>query len=256
MAEAGGRRVGGALIVGGAGGLGAAIARRLAEDEVNVAITYSSRAEAAENVATELRAHGRKALSCRLDLRSQTDAAESVRKVVEVFGSLQTLVYAAGIPIPQKYVSEVPIDLWQQVVELDLFGFFRLVQASLPALRESRGSIVAITTTGTRRHPPRDILSTAPKASIEAVIKGVAREEGRFGVRANCVAPGMIDVGVGAYILHQEFTPAVVETMRRDIPMKHFGTPDDIAHAAVFLASDKAKWITGQILCVDGGWQI
>ena len=66
----------------------------------------------------------------------------------------------------------------------------------------------------------------------------------------------MIDAGVGAYILHEQATPAVVEKMRQDIPMKQFGTPDDIAHAAVFLASDKAKWITGQILCVDGGWQI
>jgi NAD(P)-dependent dehydrogenase (short-subunit alcohol dehydrogenase family) len=66
----------------------------------------------------------------------------------------------------------------------------------------------------------------------------------------------MLDAGVGAHILHEESAPAVVETMRRNIPLKRFGTPDDIAHAAVFLASDKAQWITGQILCVDGGWQV
>ena len=70
------------------------------------------------------------------------------------------------------------------------------------------------------------------------------------------MAAGMLDAGVGAHILHEESTPDVVETMRRNIPLKRFGTPDDIAHAAVFLASDKARWITGQILCVDGGWQV
>jgi len=176
--------------------------------------------------------------------------------VEETFGLLNTLVYAAGIPIAQKYVSQVSAEAWHEVVELDLFGFFRLLQASLPALRRSRGSILAVTTTGIRRHPPRDILSTAPKASIEAIIKGIAREEGRFGIRANCVAPGMIDAGVGATILHEDVTPDIVEKMRLDIPLRQFGTPDDIAHAAAFLVSEKAKWITGQILCVDGGWQV
>jgi NAD(P)-dependent dehydrogenase (short-subunit alcohol dehydrogenase family) len=170
------------------------------------------------------------------------------------FGSITTVVYAAGIPIPQAYVGQAKQADWRKVVDMDLHGFFRLVQAALPALRRSRGSLVAVTTAAAQRHIPRDILSSAPKAAVEALVRGLAREEGRFGVRANCVAPGLIEAGISVELLSGVIAPMVVEKIRQDIALKRFGTAEEVAEAVAFLASDRARYITGQVLSVDGGW--
>ena len=102
----------------------------------------------------------------------------------------------------------------------------------------------------------QDILSAAPKAAIEMLVRGIAKEEGRYGMRANCVGPGFIDAGLGAELLNREGGEKFTEMVRRSLPMKRFGSGREIADAVVFLLSSKASYITGQSLAVDGGLQL
>ena len=105
---------------------------------------------------------------------------------------MHTLVHAAGAHVPMRHLSTVETVRFDQQLGTDVGGFFNVVAAALPHLRGARGSLVAVTTAATRRFAVRDGLSVAPKAAIEALIRGIAAEEGRFGVRANCVGPGML----------------------------------------------------------------
>ncbi|MNE66024.1 2-(S)-hydroxypropyl-CoM dehydrogenase [compost metagenome] len=118
------------------------------------------------------------------------------------------------------------------------------------------GAYVAVITAAVERVPVRDICSAAPKAAIEMLMRGVAKEEGRFGVRANCVGPGWIDAGLGREVMRTELTEEHIEQIRRSIPLRRIGQPEDIAEAVVFLLSSKASFISGQSLAVDGGMQL
>jgi NAD(P)-dependent dehydrogenase (short-subunit alcohol dehydrogenase family) len=137
----------------------------------------------------------------------------------------------------------------------DPAAFFTLVHAALPALRRSRGSVVAVTTAATRRHPARDGLSTGPKGAVEAIARAFAAEEGRYGVRVNCVGPGMLTDGMSAELTGSgQLDEHAREVTMRNIPLRMFGDSTDIAEAVCFLASARARFITGQKLDIDGGY--
>ena len=115
-----------------------------------------------------------------------------------------------------RFVSEIDPELWQTVMRADVDGFFHLVRAVLPALRKTRGAIVALTSAGLRRFPARDVLSVAPKAAIEAVLRGLAKEEGRYGVRANAVAVGVVEAGMFLELQKSELSPDWLAAARGD----------------------------------------
>ena len=167
------------------------------------------------------------------------------------------MVNAAGAPIAQPYISQADPETFRGVIEGDLAGFFNLVHACLPHLRsDGGGSVVAITSAGLKRFPPGDILSVAPKAGIEALVRGIAREEGRYGVRANCVALGVIEAGMFLKLREAELDETWQEAAKANTPLRRFGTAEEVAEAAVFLASTRAGYITGQTLMLDGGYTI
>jgi NAD(P)-dependent dehydrogenase (short-subunit alcohol dehydrogenase family) len=161
---------------------------------------------------------------------------------------LGLVVWAAGEPVPQKFVGEVAD--WSQVTR-EVDAFTCLVTGVLPALRASSGSLVALTSAALDRHAPADVLSTAPKAAISAIVRALAREEGRHGVRANEVAVGWIDAGMAKVI---GFPEGWEERARRNIPLRRPGRANEVADAVAFLAS--ATYVTGQRLAVDGGYSV
>lgn len=246
-----------AIVAGGSGGIGSAICEALAIAGANVAFTYRSRKETADAVVAKVEAAGREALAMSVD-HTDPDAMKAfVDAAAARFGRVHSVVYAAGPHIPMKFLNKITPAEWKQVFDNDVNAAFNLVWATLPHLKAGGGgSLVAVITAAVEKVPLRDICSAAPKAAIEMLFKGVALEEGRFGIRSNCVAPGFINAGLGGELISKPGIEEWVDGIRKMLPMKKFGTAEDVADAVTFLLSDKGQYITGQSLAVDGGLQL
>ena len=244
------------LIVGGSGGIGSLCAKEFANSGAKVAITYYKNEQAAIDIANEIDADLK---IYQLDNSDSKSVEDTFKKVMQDYGAINSLVNAAGFDIPQKFISEIDIDLWKGVIDADINGFFNLVKSGLPYLRESQGSIVFISSAGLFKYPPGDILSVAPKATIEHMLKGIAKEEGSNGVRANSIALGIIETGIFHRLREEEntfFDDAWHEAVMNTLAIKRFGYPEEVAHTAVFLASSKGGYITGHCIPVDGGYHL
>lgn len=246
-----------AIVAGGSGGIGSVICEALAAAGANVALTYRSRKDAADAVVKGIESAGCEALAMSVDHADPEAMKAFVDAAAERFGRVHSVVYAAGPHLPMKFLNAITPSEWKQVFDNDVNAAFNLVWATLPHLKAGGGgSLLAVITAAVEKVPLRDICSAAPKAAIEMLFRGVALEEGRFGIRSNCVAPGFIDAGLGHELIGKPGIEDWVDGIRRMLPMKKFGTAEDIAEAVVFLLSDKAKYITGQSLAVDGGLQL
>ena len=248
---------GGALVVGGSGGIGSAIARGFAAAGVPVAITYRHHEDAAVAVAEEIRAGGGLCSVHPIELGNLDSVNACLDELVEEHGAVHTIAHAAGTHIDQPYISQLTPEQWRNTMDWDVNGFFHVAHAALPHLRKSQGSIVFVSSAGLKRFPPGDVLSVAPKGAIEALMRGIAREEGRNGVRANIVAVGVVDAGMFPKLVERgELSQEWIDAATRNTPLRRFGTPEEVADAAVFLASSRARYITGQTIFVDGGYTL
>ena len=244
------------LIVGGSGGIGSLCAQEFSNSDAKVAITYYKNEQAAIDIASEINADVN---IYQLDNSDSKSVEDTYKNVIKDYGSINTLVNAAGFDIPQKFINEIDIDLWKGVIDADINGFFNLIKSGLPYLRESKGSIVFISSAGLFKYPPGDILSVAPKATIEHVLRGIAKEEGKNGIRANSIALGVIDTGIFHRLREENntfFDDAWHEAVMNTLAIKRFGFPKEVADTAVFLASSKGGYITGHCVPVDGGYHL
>lgn len=245
------------LVAGGSGGVGAAIARALAEDGWQVILTYRHNQAKAEKTAEEILSAGGSASTVRMDLDDRSGTARTVEDL-GAESPLSGVVYAAGPVFPMQYISQIDAGYFADTVGGDVFGCYSVLQPAIPQLRQTGGTILSVSTPAAKRYAKKDVLSAAPKAAVEQIIKGIAAEEGRFGIRANCVAVGLLE-GEGMWeqlIANGDYTPELLEAARRNTALGTFGDVADIAEAARFLMSTRAKWITGQTLAVDGGYTL
>lgn len=212
---------GAAVVIGGSGAIGSAICAKLAAQGANVALTYHGNRSAAEATVEAVRAAGRQAEIGQVTLEDPSSVEAFLRTVTASFGQIHTIIYAAGPDIAQPFIHDVSPAEWRRTFDADVNGFFHLVHSALPLLRNAgESSITAISTAAVKRHSPRDILSNAPKAAVDMLIKGVAREEGRFGIRANSVALGVIDAGLFLRFKERHYDERTIEAMRRATALK------------------------------------
>ena len=248
---------GAAFVAGGSGGLGAAIVHMLSDRGSRIALTYRSAVETAAAVADRVRDAGGEAESWQLELVDADATARVLGEAEERFGGIHTLVYAAGPDLQLDYLSQIaPARLAHQVAA-DAAAFFNLVQPAVDKLRQTQGSIVALGTSAVARTIRRDGLSAVPKAAVFQMLRTLALEEGRFGVRANGIGVGLTSAGMANRLIGSgKFGDTGLSAMAARTPLREPGTAEDIAEAACFLASDRARYITGQVLNVDGGLSI
>jgi 2-hydroxycyclohexanecarboxyl-CoA dehydrogenase len=247
---------GAALVIGGSGGLGREICRRLADDWPSIFLTYRLHRDRAAALCAEL--SQRCAAECAaLDLLNPEQIEAVVRAALARFGSIGTVVFAAGTSIQQPFVADITEEQWTEVFQTELLGFTRLVRVLLPVLRrQGHGNFVAVVSFATYSFPPGDALSAVPKAGIEMLCRAIAREEGRHDIRANAVAPGIINAGLGEQFQKTLFSEEVWEAQRRRVALKRFGEGREVADAVAYLASEQASYVTGQTIIVDGGLRL
>jgi NAD(P)-dependent dehydrogenase (short-subunit alcohol dehydrogenase family) len=212
----------------------------------------------AEKVAKEIRALGRKASLHQVDVTDPKLVDAAVDGAVREHGRVHTVVFGAGPVVEQVMLADTSLELWQRSINTEVNGFFNVVQASVPRMRAAGGgSFVHLGSAGHMWWPAKDGLSVAPKAANEALVKGIAKEEGRNNIRANSVLVGVIEAGMFLELLKRGvFDQKWIDETQKLLALKRWGKPEEIGHAAVFLASNRGAYVTGQQINVSGGFGV
>lgn len=237
-----------ALITGATRGIGRAIALRFAAEGADIAFTYRSQHEAAQSLVSELEALGVRSKAYTSDAASFEDAHKVVEDVKETFGRIDVLVNNAGIT-KDGLMMRMDEAQWDAVIDTNLKSAFNFIHACTPIMaRQRSGSIISMSSVVGVSGNAGQCNYSASKAGLIGLTKSMAKEMGPRGIRANCIAPGFIAT---------DMTGALPENVRQEwekqIPLRRGGTPEDVAGVAVFLASDLAGYVTGQVVNCCGG---
>ncbi len=237
-----------AIITGGSRGIGKGIAEVFAKNGANVAFTYSSSEEAALALQNELEKEGVKAKAYKSDAANYQESQELAEQVVKEFGSIDILVNNAGIT-KDNLLMRITEEDFDKVIEVNLKSVFNMTKAvQRTMLKQRKGSIINMSSVVGVKGNAGQTNYAASKAGILGFTKSVALELGSRDIRCNAIAPGFIETEMTG-----KLDATTVQGWRDAIPLKRGGTPEDIANACVFLASDLSSYITGQVLNVDGG---
>ena len=238
-----------ALVSGASRGIGRAVAERLAEFGVHVVVNYRSNKEAAAEVVAQAEARGGKAIAIQADVSELWQAKRLVADTIQRFLRLDFLICNAGI-WEGAPVDQMPEALWDKTMQVNLRGTWTLCQAAVPVMKQQRfGRIVIVSSTAGQRGEANYSNYAASKGAQIAFTKSLAVELGPSGINVNAVAPGWVDTDMSAAALAGEGREAIAKS----IPVGAIATADDIARPIVFLCSDWARHITGEILNVNGG---
>ena len=240
-----------AIVTGAASGIGRAIAAALAREGARVAVADLNETGGAD-AAHAIEKDGGTARAWRVDVTDAAAVAATVQAVVATWGALHVLVNNAGWDTPMPFVETTP-DFWDRILAINLRGAIACTHAVLPhMIRQGHGKIVSIASDAGRVGSTGEAVYSAAKGGLIAFTKTIAREVARHRINVNCVCPGPSDTP----LFQNEFAkvnPKLAESLTRVIPWGRLGTPEDVAPAVVFLASDEAGFITGQTLSVSGG---
>ncbi|MDT0649978.1 3-oxoacyl-[acyl-carrier-protein] reductase [Autumnicola edwardsiae] len=237
-----------AIITGGSRGIGRGIAKVFAEHGANVAFTYASSAQAAEELEKELSGMGIKAKGYKSNAASFEEAQELIKNVAEDFGAIDVLVNNAGIT-KDNLLMRMSEEDFDQVIEVNLKSIFNMTKAiQRTMLKQRSGSIINMSSVVGVKGNAGQANYAASKAGIIGFSKSMALELGSRNIRTNVIAPGFIETE-----MTEKLDEKTVEGWRDSIPLKRGGTPEDIANACVFLGSDLSTYVTGQVLHVNGG---
>ena len=239
------------LITGASRGIGAACARAFAKDGYNVAVNYLHSGEKAAALVEELRSYGVKAVGVRADVSDSGQVKRMFDEVCAVLGTVDVLVNNAGIS-RAGLLTDMSGEEWDRLIGTDLSGVFYCCRAALPdMIRAHSGVIINIASMWGEVGASCEAAYSAAKAGVIGLTKALAKEVGPAGIRVNAVSPGVVMTDMMA-----GFSAEDIAALREETPLMKLGTPEDIAGAVLFLASDQAGFITGQVLGVNGGMVI
>ncbi|RFS14907.1 SDR family oxidoreductase [Emticicia sp. C21] len=237
-----------ALITGGDSGIGRAVSIAFAREGANVAIVYKKNTEDAEETKRLVEEKGKKALLIESDIVSEVNCEEIIKQVLKEFGKIDTLINNAAVQFPQETIKDITADQMKQTFETNIFSNFYLVKAALPHLKKGSSIINTASVVAYRGNPLLlDYAST--KGAIVAFTRTLSGMVADKGIRVNAVAPGPI----WTPLIVSTFTKEHQKKFGKDTPMKRPGQPAEVAPAYVFLASEDASYISGQVIHINGG---
>lgn len=240
-----------AIITGAGKGLGAAMAKCFIEEEVAGVALLDCDYELVNRTAHELDLSGSRAVAYKCDITNREQVKEVIGSIAAQFGRIDILVNNAGIT-KDRIFHKMTDGEWDAVINVNLTGAYNMCRCIVPMMREqASGSIVNVSSTAAYGNPGQANYS-ATKAALQGFTRALAWELGRKNVRANCIAPGFIDTDMMRAVPADQLENSI----NNKVPMHRLGSPDEVAKAVAFLASDNASWITGQTLFVSGGYRM
>jgi 3-oxoacyl-[acyl-carrier protein] reductase len=242
-----------AIVTGGSAGIGAATSLELAREGANVCLTYRKHEAEAKEFVDQIIKMGRKAIAVHCDISQFAAAEKVVNTALEEFGRLDILVNNAGMNW-DGVCWKMSEEQWDRVIEVNLKGYFNFTRQAAPLFKNQKyGKIINVTSINGLRGKFGQSNYSASKAGIIGYTKAVAKELGAFGVNVNAVAPGLIETQM---LKESEARDKIIGMAMGEIVLKRVGQPEDLAHVVTFLASDRARHVTGEIIKVDGGQYI
>lgn len=237
------------LITGGSGGIGSAVARLFAKNGYRVGVVYNSSAVAAEKLCDEIKATGAECEIFKCDISSREEVEKLFCNFHEKLGKVDVLINNAGIA-QQKLFVDITLEDWNRIFDINVTGVFNMCQCALGDMIEAKcGSIVNVSSMWGITGASCEAHYSATKAAVISLTKSLAKEYGPSNIRVNCVAPGVIDTKMNAHLDND----AMAE-LKEETTLGRIGTPEEAAEAIYFMASEKASFITGQVLTCDGGF--
>ena len=242
-----------AIVTGGSRGIGRGIALALAEDGADLVINYRKDAKAAEETVSRIQGMGRKAIAVQGDVSSFEAAKELMLKAFQAFGRNDILVNSAGIASRGNFVEKTEVEEWNRVLSTNLNAAFFCSKAVLEYMhRNQEGNIINISSIAASTLQAGHSPYAVSKAGLEALTKVLAKEEGTRGIRVNAIAPGIVKTDMGDRLM-KAMGDEVVKARLKGTPLGRIAYPEDLGHLAVFLVSEKASYITGKVIPMDGG---